>query len=65
MTYATSAYGFYLEPNNFQDIDAFKAVYPDVELEVILCHPDLETFKRNARKRHGVSLHDKILENLY
>lgn len=46
-------------------IDAFKSVYPDVELEVILCHPDLDTFKRNARKRHGVPLHDTMLENLY
>ena len=42
-----------------------KQSIPDVELEVILCHPDLETFKRNARKRHGVPLHDKMLENLY
>ena len=46
-------------------IDAFKAVYPDVELEVILCHPDLETYKRNARNRHGVPLHDTMLENIY
>lgn len=46
-------------------IEAFKAVYPDVELEVILCHPDLETFKRNARNRHGVPLHDTMLENIY
>ena len=46
-------------------IEAFKEAYHEVELEIILCHPDLETYKRNARNRHGVPLHDKMLENLY
>ena len=46
-------------------IEAFKEAYPDVELEVILCHPDLNTFKRNARNRHGVPLNDTRLENIY
>lgn len=46
-------------------IEAFKEAYPDIELEIILCHPNLEAYKRNARRRHAVELNDEYLENRY
>lgn len=46
-------------------LHALKETYPGINFEIILCQPDIDTYKRNHVARHGEPATDDFIDNRY
>ena len=46
-------------------LHALKETYPEIAFEIILCQPDIDTYKRNYVARHGKPVTDDFIKNRY